>query len=48
VEPHPLVQGRASIDVVPSEIYRLAIACFIWSISTVVGGICRNRKSAMA
>ena len=28
--------------------YRLAIACSIWSISIVVGGICWKRKSAIA
>ncbi len=48
IERHPLFQSRTSIDVVPSETYRLAIACSIWSISMVVGGICWKRNSAMA
>jgi hypothetical protein len=44
-EPPALVSEH---DADPGETYRLAIACSIWSISIVVGGICWKRKSAIA
>ena len=41
-------QSSISSYAVPGETYRLAIACSIWSISTVASGICWKRKSAIA
>jgi hypothetical protein len=45
---NPALSARIAIDAIPTETYRLAVACSISSISTVAGGICWKRKSAIA